>query len=75
MGVFVNTPNQPTRLTFGPDGNLYVGGGPNSGYVNRYNGTTGAPIGDGTFVVLGSGGLQSPRGDGYRLTGQLPVHG
>src|SRR5207248_2853684 len=29
--------------------------------VNRYDGSTGAPIGDGVFVAAGSGGIQNPR--------------
>jgi sugar lactone lactonase YvrE len=66
--VFVSVTNasQPVALTFGPDGNLYVSlyGTSNSlyGQVNRYDGTTGAPIGDGVFVSLASGGLMQPRG-------------
>jgi outer membrane protein assembly factor BamB len=38
------SPLQPTGLTFGPDGNLYVVGTGN-GEVLRFNGTTGAPDG------------------------------
>jgi hypothetical protein len=67
MGVFLTVTNQAAPigtsfLSFGPDGNLYVnGGGIPSGWVNRYDGVTGAPIGDGVFVARGSGGLQSAR--------------
>ena len=38
------SPMQPTGLTFGPDGNLYVVGTGN-GQVLRFNGSTGAPDG------------------------------
>ena len=47
----------PTDLTFGPDGNLYVASGPDR--VMRFNGATGAYIAD--FVASGSGGLDEPR--------------
>jgi sugar lactone lactonase YvrE len=59
IGVFTNITNgsAPTDLTFGPEGNLYVSlinmNSPNTsvyGQVNRYNGSTGAPIGTGVFV-------------------------
>lgn len=44
----------PFGLTFGPDGNLYVGNVANQS-IMRFNGTTGAFID--TFVPAGSGGL------------------
>jgi glucose/arabinose dehydrogenase len=47
-------------LTFGPDGNLYVS--LQGGQVNRYDGSTGAPVGTGVFVPQGSGGLIQARG-------------
>jgi sugar lactone lactonase YvrE len=66
MRVFVPIVNasNPQDLTFGPDGNLYVGlidGGISAyGQINRYDGSTGAPIGNGVFVQLASGGLAVP---------------
>jgi hypothetical protein len=47
----------PEGLTFGPDGNLYVGDVGND-RVTRYDGKTGAYLGD--FVTAGSGGLVNP---------------
>src|SRR5262249_11469165 len=54
------------ELTFRPDGNLYVSvydADTSKGYaqVNRYDGVTGAPVGDGIFVPLGSGGFANRR--------------
>jgi hypothetical protein len=57
-------------LTFGPDGNLYVGSF-NTNSVLRYNGTTGAYIG--TFVPAGSGGLSGPAYLAFRPDGFLYV--
>jgi hypothetical protein len=65
--VFVSVTNGSglSFLTFGPDGNLYVslndGGISTFGQINRYDGSTGAPIGNGVFVPLASGGLTMPR--------------
>jgi sugar lactone lactonase YvrE len=67
MDVFasITDGSDPTCLTFGPDGNLYVScydaGISENGQINRYDGSTGAPIGSGVFVSLGSGGLTQPR--------------
>jgi sugar lactone lactonase YvrE len=69
LGVFVNITNgsTPWDLTFGPDGDLYVSLTDASinvsgyGQINYYNGSTGAPIGNGVFVQLASGGLTQPR--------------
>jgi sugar lactone lactonase YvrE len=67
LGVFANITvgSAPSDLTFGPDGNLYVSlinmNGPNAnvyGQVNRYNGSTGAPVGTGVFVSK----ILQPRG-------------
>jgi hypothetical protein len=66
MDVFVNITNitnGPNTIVFGPDGSLYanctVSGG--SDVIERFDGTTGAPIGDGVFVAPGSGGLSGSR--------------
>jgi sugar lactone lactonase YvrE len=75
MAVFASVPNGagPNDLTFGPDGNLYVcvlaGGGVNGGQIDRYDGSTGAPIGSGVFVAAGSGGLAQPRQFVFDATG------
>jgi hypothetical protein len=56
IGAFVNisSGNTPAYLAFGPDGNLYVsvinGATNQDGQINRYDGSTGAPIGTGVFV-------------------------
>lgn len=49
----------PRGFTYGPDGNLYVGGG-RSNNVMRYDGQTGDLIDE--FVAPGEGGLLTPRG-------------
>lgn len=49
----------PHDMQFGPDGDLYVGGVRSSNVV-RFDGQTGALIGD--FVSPGSGGLVAPHG-------------
>ncbi len=54
LGVFVS--DYDGSLTFGPDGNLYLG--TNDG-VRRYSGSTGAFLD--TFVADGSGGLENAR--------------
>jgi streptogramin lyase len=57
-------------LTFGPDGNLYVGGfGSNN--VVRYDGSTGAFLDQ--FVVAGSGGLGRTRSISFGPDGNLYV--
>jgi sugar lactone lactonase YvrE len=69
IGVFatvnntVSTINGISNLAFGPDGNLYVDATTTTGLgqINRYDGSTGAPIGGGVFVAPGSGGLEGPR--------------
>jgi hypothetical protein len=45
----------PTRLVFGPNGNLFVGN--QLGEVQEFNGSTGDFVRD--FVLPGSGGLQN----------------
>jgi hypothetical protein len=52
-----------SALAFGPDGNLYVdaNNATGAGQIDRFDGSTGAPIGSGVFVAAGSGGLHNPR--------------
>jgi DNA-binding beta-propeller fold protein YncE len=52
--------NEPHAVTFGPDGNLYVGDrvAPDRGRIARFDGTTGAYLDD--FVPVLSGGLAHP---------------
>ncbi len=58
VDIFVSPTNGwAVGLGYGPDNNLYVVAAL-SNKVVRYNGTTGALIGD--FVTTGSGGLNSP---------------
>jgi Calx-beta domain len=65
VDVFVNITNiasGPNSLVFGPDGALYAnGGGVSSDLIDRFDGSTGAPIGDGVFVAPRSGGLSNSR--------------
>lgn len=75
MDVFVSISgaSKPNSIAFGPDGNLYVGcynaGISAYGQVNRYNGSTGTPIGTGVYVPLAGGGLIQPRGIVFDPTG------
>jgi len=64
MDVFENLANSPNRLTFGPDGDLYVAGYDTTTYfytINRYDGLTGQLIGNGVFFSAASGGLHGTR--------------
>jgi sugar lactone lactonase YvrE len=78
----VSTINGISFLAFGPDGNLYVDATTTTGtgQINRYDGSTGAPIGSGIFVAPGSGGLEDPRefffdptGTSLYVTSKAPV--
>jgi outer membrane protein assembly factor BamB len=64
--------DRSTGMTFGPDGNLYVGS-LNTNSVLRYSATTGAFLG--AFVTSGSGGLTTPALEGlsFRPDGKLYV--
>jgi hypothetical protein len=77
LGVFANTGvgSSPDFMTFGPDGNLYVGC-PNhlsptlsGGFIGRYDGSTGAFID--TFVPTGRGGLSDLRAVIFDRDGNL----
>jgi sugar lactone lactonase YvrE len=76
-GTFLNTfvtpgtVSTPSDLLFGPDGNLYVTGAtlPHSG-VLRYNGTTGAFLGQ--FATVGANGI-APTDMAYGPDGNLYV--
>ena len=63
--------SEPTGMTFGPDGNLYVANSTASGAVMKYNGQTGAFIS--VFVPAGSGGLIFPEGLTFGPDGNLYV--
>src|SRR5205085_2379545 len=78
--VFVTTNSGglglPRGLAFGPDGNLYCSSDdPSLGWttdtVKRYDGTTGAYLGD--FVTAGSGGLDNANGVAFGPEGNLYV--
>ena len=76
LGTFVSSSSgglsEPFSLTFGPDGNLYVGSY-NTDEVLRYSGTTGAFID--TFVTAGSGGIDGPTTLSFGPDGNLYVGG
>jgi uncharacterized protein (TIGR03118 family) len=68
------TIRNPTALTFGSDGNLYVDSRGNS-RVLRFDGQTGAPLPaagqtDAIFVPQGSGGLSAPNSLNFFGSGQ-----
>lgn len=65
--------DNPRGMTIGPDANLYVAFRV-ANLVARYNGTTGAPLGN--FVTNpGNGGLLSPMGLAFGPDGNLYVAG
>jgi streptogramin lyase len=70
IDVFVGSDavSNPSGLTFGPNGDLYV---TNDEGVNRYSGRTGALIQ--TFVGQGSGGLSGPVGIRFGPDGNFYV--
>ncbi|MDH3889743.1 MAG: thrombospondin type 3 repeat-containing protein [candidate division Zixibacteria bacterium] len=61
---------RPTALTFGPDGHLYVADETNDA-VKKYNGSTGASMGD--LVAGGAGSLTEPMGLVFGPNGNLFV--
>lgn len=65
LDVFVtitNMSNGPNAIAFGPDGSLYAnGGGLTADKIDRFDGITGAPVGDGVFVAAQRGGLSGSR--------------
>jgi hypothetical protein len=75
LGTFVSSSvsgvNQGDgNIKFGPDGNLYVDNGSN---IVRFNGTTGAPMGN--FTQPGSGGLGGINDFLFASNGKLLVSG
>jgi sugar lactone lactonase YvrE len=67
----------PSKVAFGPDGNLYVTDW-DSFAVLRYDGTTGQPLptsgnAGAVFVTAGSGGLNQPESLGFGPDGKLYV--
>jgi sugar lactone lactonase YvrE len=62
----------PYDQVVGADGNVYISC-PDSGAVYLFDGVTRSPIGDGAFVVAGSGGLVTPRGLVFAPGGNLLV--
>src|SRR5262249_7026558 len=79
-GVFVPAGSagliNPIGLTFGPNGNLFVGSAGSASFTGRvleFDGTTGAPVGSGVFVPAGSAGLNAPVGLTFGPDGNLFV--
>ncbi len=73
QGVFVPTGGNllvPSGVTFGPDGNFYLGSFANS-RVLKFDGVTGASMG--VFVTTGSGSLTLPAGIAFGPDGNLYV--
>ena len=64
--------NEPRGLAFGPNGDLFVTSNLTN-QVLRYNGATGAPVGDGIFVPAGSGLINQPQDLAFGPDGNLYV--
>jgi streptogramin lyase len=74
LGAFATSTGAPIGITFGPDGNLYAAVASTTqnamdGYVQRFNGATGASLGP-----FASGHLDNPQALTFGPDGNLYVH-